>query len=1838
MTEPITFVVPGQADAAAVGRPAGAALCSAATRGGGAAPGIVKSSVQLGALRGAGSEPQRLSAVPGEDVVALHIAGGPVLLLHPATARDLMLAQNPPLTLRSDGGAAPDVVAVTPQLRWRGLEDGPVTRGLLGDVVLKAFEVVTGLLVDKAADIAASQVVRRVDEQVDADVYALNAQSLLPLKDSGLKVAGTVPASDRPMLVLVHGTFVDTVSTFGKLWTLHPQRVRTLFDHYGGRVYALDHPTLGASPIANALTLVQRLPDGAKLHLLTHSRGGLVAEVLARVCAAPLSAQDMALFADVPAQGDTEARDYAPQRAELRALAELARAKGIRVERVLRVACPARGTLLASQRLDAYLSVLKWTLELAGVPLLPGFVEFLTEVARRRADPRAIPGLAAMIPDTPLVNWLNSPPPLAGGAIAGDLRVVAGDLEGDSVGSWIKTLLTDAYYWTDNDIVVQTRSMYAGTPRAGGASFLLERSGKTTHFAYFANPRSVDAVVDGLTLAAPPGFQAIGPLSWAGKDAGGLRGLDKDPAKPAVFVLPGILGSNLRVFDQPDDKDGDRIWLGLRLIGGLDRLAYQPGGADKVEPDGPIRLVYGDLIEHLGETHEVIPFAFDWRRPIEEEAGRLADAVDAALDARKATHMPVRLLAHSMGGLLARTVQIVRPQTWQRLMGTPGARLLMLGTPNGGSWAPMQVLSGDDTFGNALAAFGSPLADRKARQIMAGMPGFLQLQAGLLDPALKLDLEGTWAKLARDDYEHTQRINWWHRSAGEAAAAAYRWGVPPQPVLDRAKQLREQLDEQLRSQLPGFADKLCLVIGQARATPVGFEQGTDGFVYLDAADGDGRVPRSSALLPGVDTWRLDCEHGSLPKAKAAFAAFAELLAEGKTTRLEPLAALRGQPVDGASLTRSRPSRQRASARPADTALAVFLREQGLDGEAVAPKTAALRVAVLNGNLSFVSLPLIVGHYRSSELTGSERPVDDLLGGAMSAALQAGLYPDAVRTHEVFVNVAREAGNPWRMPQPPSVVVVGLGDEGTLREAELQASVSLAVIAWSKRQAEEPARAGAAVEIAATLLGSGGLGISTSGAARSIARAVQQANVTLAQTGWPVVSRLVLVELYLDRASDAWQGLQVLAASDPAGFSIEPAIVAGTGPLRRQLDNGYRGADYDLISAVTRGDGGLEFALDTRRARTEVRAQRTQGALVRALVRDGARALGGDPGVGRTLFSLLVPPEVEPFLAGTERMVLDLDAGTAAIPWELLDAGAGADGSDRRPWAVRTQLLRRLRKSEFRERPHDATPEDSVLVIGEPKAPPAYERLPGARDEALAVCDALGGAGGIPAQRLLALVDQPEATQVIAALFSRRWRIVHIAGHGELPKAEGSDGERGGGVVLSDGLFLGPNEVRKMRTVPELVFVNCCHLAGFGSERALREFDPAGFAAGLADQLIEIGVRCVVAAGWPIEDGPAKEFCTAFYKQLVGGASFIQAVGMAREAAWSAGPSGRTWAAYQCYGDPNWVFRSGPGDAQAPRQEARDEFAAIASPVGLALALETLAVQSTYMGRGAKEQQGKLHQLEQRFGALWGSVGAVAEAFGIAWDAAGDRQAAIAWLDKAVQANDASASIKALQTLQNLRARQAWSDASSAGELQSALAGLQALVDAQATAERLNLLGSAHKRAALLARQAGRKDDERASLNAARAAYARAEARAAETGAADRFYPALNRIALELALHGGEAGWAGLDAAATTAARATLIDAVAQRPDFWSHVAQVELDVAEAVAGGALAARLNDLLAGFAAVHSRVRTAGMWESVATQAELVLQPYAERAVAAEAKAALALLKRLRRYAGNKEGRAA
>ena len=180
-----------------------------------------------------------------------------------------------------------------------------------------------------------------------------------------------------------------------------------------------------------------------------------------------------------------------------------------------------------------------------------------------------------------------------------------------------------------------------------------------------------------------------------------------------------------------------------------------------------------------------------------------------------------------------------------------------------------------------------------------------------------------------------------------------------------------------------------------------------------------------------------------------------------------------------------------------------------------------------------------------------------------------------------------------------------------------------------------------------------------------------------------------------------------ATAAPSQLKVVGFVQSGAGALRRSLDSSYRGASYDFISATLGkpDDGGaptITYTLDTKRARTEVRAQQTQTTLVKELVAKASNSANRDAQIGRTLFDLLVPVEMEPFLGGTSEMVIELERATAALPWEGLDtSSAELSGSDPRPWAIRSKLLRKLRTKEFRSQVSDANADGSILVIGEP---------------------------------------------------------------------------------------------------------------------------------------------------------------------------------------------------------------------------------------------------------------------------------------------------------------------------------------------------------------------------------------------------------------------------------------------------------------------------------------------------------------------------------------------------------
>ena len=160
------------------------------------------------------------------------------------------------------------------------------------------------------------------------------------------------------------------------------------------------------------------------------------------------------------------------------------------------------------------------------------------------------------------------------------------------------------------------------------------------------------------------------------------------------------------------------------------------------------------------------------------------------------------------------------------------------------------------------------------------------------------------------------------------------------------------------------------------------------------------------------------------------------------------------------------------------------------------------------------------------------------------------------------------------------------------------------------------------------------------------------------------------------------------------------------------------------------------------------------------------------------------------------------------------------------------------------------------------------------------------------------------------------QVLHLSGHGvyleDIPATASIPARKQAtGMVIGGGNLLTPAHIEQMRVVPDFVFLNCCTLGRIESDRQLPQGARPGnpqLAANLATQLIEIGVRGVIAAGWKVLDDAALLFADTFYKQFLAGKSFGDAVLDARGETFERYPSSNTWGAYQCYGDPGFVLQ------------------------------------------------------------------------------------------------------------------------------------------------------------------------------------------------------------------------------------------------------------------------------------------------------------------------------------------
>ncbi len=368
------------------------------------------------------------------------------------------------------------------------------------EIALKALKVfgididIKGKVIDKIADPTAKRAAASVAAYFESQIEKYHPFGLYrfeKLPEVGEQITSPAQLSAaEPLLLFLHGTASSSAGSFGKL--AGKPEWDALRKAYAGRILALEHRTFSVTPIQNALDAAQLLPDGARLHLVSHSRGGLVGEMLCLGQAGASRANFDALTERFAGGKDASlAAEREAQRQQLKQLWELLEKKKIRVERFVRVACPARGTTLASKRMDVLASAV-----INAVGFIPGIkenplAEFTYDLAKatllalvkQKADPRSLPGIEAMVPDSPIIEFLND----AALATQADLAVIAGDIEVGNLKSTIPALIGNSFFWAQNDLVVNTRSMSEGMRREGGAVCYFDQGADVSHFNYFIN-------------------------------------------------------------------------------------------------------------------------------------------------------------------------------------------------------------------------------------------------------------------------------------------------------------------------------------------------------------------------------------------------------------------------------------------------------------------------------------------------------------------------------------------------------------------------------------------------------------------------------------------------------------------------------------------------------------------------------------------------------------------------------------------------------------------------------------------------------------------------------------------------------------------------------------------------------------------------------------------------------------------------------------------------------------------------------------------------------------------------------------------------------------------------------------------------------------------------------------------------------------------------------------------------------------------------------------------------------------------------------------------------------
>ena len=971
------------------------------------------------------------------------------------------------------------------------------------------------------------------------------------------------------------------------------------------------------------------------------------------------------------------------------------------------------------------------------------------------------------------------------------------------------------------------------------------------------------------------GAEAYGQLRDLSRDAGtrSTRG------GPRVLILPGIMGSTIA-------KPGllhipDVLWLNPLAIaaGRLVELALD-GRSSAFGANGVILLAYLKLklrLKIAGFDADFHPY--DWRRSLREAGAVLADTIQK--DSR-----PVSLVAHSMGGLVARAAL---PKAGEKV-----ARLIMLGTPNYGSFAPAQVIRGTyDVVQKVAAVDLKHDATELCNQVFSTFPGLYEM---LPSP------------------EKFTAINLYDRSAWPKTG--------PQPRANLLSGVKPVIDL-----LAPADDRFFLIAGVNQDTVVGIHLKDGEFEYEVSPDGDGTVPLSfarQANIPEDQVYYVEEGHGSLPNNGSVESAAIDLLASGKTSALSNV---RPPSHRAARIVTESQIRAMAIRAPGPGELGSADYRRLLDAVAAPPSTEQTFVAAVSAtaaaagagtssldmNPRFQNLTIgrrrqrrieltlahgsitdvdsrayVLGMFRNVAPSGASRAIDQRLDGAITDFTARRMF-------------SGEVGAVFTIPVGRSqlaadmVIFAGLGAFDRFN-ADVQQLVAENVIRVLVRSRVD--------DFATVLIGAGsGQGVSTvlQNLLVGFFRGLKDADprnrfraITLCETDAARFAEMKS-ELYRLARTSLFEDVELTLEEmevAPVERAAPRALAQAQEPVYAIVRQEGETSDRYHYRVSILGSGMKASVITAPRDVDRAKLQRLLDQFDKA-VSDGTKDLRQ---FGEQFAGLLLPAEVCTVLENMqERHIVVVHDGPAArVPWETLAVGkwvpALAGGLSRRYLADNLPIATWLEQRR-------AQPSVRLLLVVNPLGD-----LPGAEEEGKRITQLAGATAAIEVVPLV----RKEATKaaILSALRTGKYDCVHYAGHAffdpQVPSRSG--------LICAGREILSSVDLLGIGNLPFLVFFNACEAGRVRGRTA--SVKPASTRVvesyGVAEALMRGGIANYMSTYWPVNDNAAETFASTFYKGVLAGRSIGSALLEGRKAVADIGE--RDWADYILYGNFDFVLK------------------------------------------------------------------------------------------------------------------------------------------------------------------------------------------------------------------------------------------------------------------------------------------------------------------------------------------